>query len=522
MDPSVLNLRYRELQQYVGWTADDARRVASLLSSVEPHFPALVEDFYAEIERHPAARRVVDGGAEQIHRLMGTLQVWLRQLFSGRYDSDYVSQRWRVGKRHVEIGLEQTFTNAALSRLRTGLIAKIDAEPTTIQALHKLLDLDLAIIEDAYQAEYMDRVRRVEKERTELIKARSDAAFGALLDTAPCMIVVVKPSWSIRYFSRFAEELTGFEAKEVVSGHFLELFVPAEAHERVAAVLLDVLNGKPARSFEYRVLCKHGAVRSMLWNAEKLVDSEGRPHVLAVGQDISELKQAQEAALQSARLAAIGQMTAGLAHESGNALARMQMSLDALATDLGDRPELMEQVHTSQTAVEQLRKLLDEVRGYAAPLRLQREPLSIALAWRQAWDNLAMLRQGKSARLVEQIEDVGLECSIDLFRMEQVFRNLLENSLAACPASAVVKIRCSPSMLGGKPALEIRVSDNGPGLSPEQRARVFEPFFTTKSKGTGLGLAIAKRIVEAHGGHIEVGPNRPGAAFYLTMPLPTP
>ena len=118
--------RYQELQQYVGWTDDDARRVRSVAALLEPHFPRLIDDFYAEIERHPDARRVITGGADQIQRLKGTLLGWLRELFAGTYDREYVARRWRVGWRHVEIGLEQVYTNVALSRLRRGLLLALE------------------------------------------------------------------------------------------------------------------------------------------------------------------------------------------------------------------------------------------------------------------------------------------------------------------------------------------------------------------------------------------------------------
>src|SRR6516165_9467179 len=118
MQADELFRRYQDLQAYVGWTADDEQRVRSAGPIVEASFPGLIEDFYAEIERHPDARRVITGGAAQIERLKGTLLNWLRELLAGRYDADYVARRWRVGWRHVEIGLDQVYTNVALSRLR--------------------------------------------------------------------------------------------------------------------------------------------------------------------------------------------------------------------------------------------------------------------------------------------------------------------------------------------------------------------------------------------------------------------
>jgi signal transduction histidine kinase len=171
MDSTRLFERYRELQSYVGWTEADAERVAAAAPLLEPYLHGLIDDFYAEIERHPDARKVITGGPEQIERLKGTLVQWIRDLLSGTYDAGYVTRRWRVGWRHVEIGLDQVYTNVALSRLRTGLVHSLhesrpgqpQALKETVRSLNKLLDLDLAIIEDAYQAEYAARLQRNER-----------------------------------------------------------------------------------------------------------------------------------------------------------------------------------------------------------------------------------------------------------------------------------------------------------------------------------------------------------------------
>jgi len=100
-----------------------------------------------------------------------------------------------------------------------------------------------------------------------------------------------------------------------------------------------------------------------------------------------------------------------------------------------------------------------------------------------------------------------------------LFRILLENSLAACRDPVRIRIGCRDVLFQQQPAVEVRVRDNGPGLSPEARQNVFEPFYTTKTKGTGLGMAIARRIVDAHGGQISVGDGATdGAEFVVTLP----
>jgi signal transduction histidine kinase len=171
MDADDLLARYQELQRYVGWTDDDARRVKSVAARLQPYLAPLIDDFYEEIDRHPDARKVITGGPAQIERLKGTLREWLRDLLAGPYDNAYVTRRWRVGRRHVEIGLDQVYTNVALSRLRRGLLTALELNPpdgmaeflAVRRSLNTLLDLDLAIIEDAYQAEYQARQQRAER-----------------------------------------------------------------------------------------------------------------------------------------------------------------------------------------------------------------------------------------------------------------------------------------------------------------------------------------------------------------------
>jgi PAS domain S-box-containing protein len=281
--------------------------------------------------------------------------------------------------------------------------------------------------------------------------------------------------------------------------------------------------GAEVREVEVDVVHPGGDVHNLLCYAAPLLDEHGRPRG-AVGAflDITERKRAQERAVQTERLAAIGQMVTGLAHESGNALARSQSCLEMLAWEVEDRPEALDLIGRIQKAQDHLKQLYEEVRGYAGPLKLEREAWDLAMVWRQAWDNLALLRQGRDAALAEEAGGLDLHCAVDQFRLGQVFRNVFENALAACRDPVRVTVRCSDAALNGSAAVRISVRDNGPGLNPEQRKRIFDPFFTTKTKGTGLGMAIARRIVEAHGGQIAVGPGPGGAEILITLPREAP
>jgi signal transduction histidine kinase len=275
---------------------------------------------------------------------------------------------------------------------------------------------------------------------------------------------------------------------------------------------------------EVDIVHPDGQVIHLFGSAAPLFDDMGRPRgAIGAFVDVTERRRAQEQLLQTERLAAIGQMMTGLAHESGNALARSQSCLEMLAWEVEDRPEALDLIDRIQKAQDHLKQLYDEVRGYAAPLRLEREVWDVAWIWRQAWEHLALMRQGRDAHLREETGGLDLHCAVDQFRLEQVFRNILENSLAACRDPVRIEVRATSAESNGLPAVRISVRDNGPGLNPEQKERIFDPFFTTKTKGTGLGMAIARRIIEAHGGQIAVGPTGPpGAEILITLPRENP
>jgi signal transduction histidine kinase len=235
--------------------------------------------------------------------------------------------------------------------------------------------------------------------------------------------------------------------------------------------------------------------------------------------DVTEIKRAKEKLVQAERLAAMGQMLSAIAHESRNALQRIQSGVDILKFEFDEQSEAREDLARIARAREDLQRLFEELRSYAAPLKLDLSTGSLSNIWRQAWSRLEAARAGREAELHDSTDGMDLNCLVDAFRIEQVFRNLMENSLAACGDPVRIEINCDECDIGGRPAVRVSMRDNGPGLTDEQKARIFESFFTTKPKGTGLGMAIAQRIIEAHHGTIAVGDSTHGGAeFVITLP----
>jgi len=670
MKPHDLIDTYRQLQDYVGWRAEDARWIERLGPIADGAFDRLVEDFYAAIVRHRETARVLTGGEAQIARLKVSLRQWLSELFSGQYDVDYVDRRWRVGRRHVEIGLEQSFVSAALSRLRQGLVQavvqspQLTAEqlPAALLALHKMLDLDLALIDLAYQTENlahqqplsylrmrqqavlldlseraldgldMDRLGetvtaqvaaclevdrckwlQLHREREELTLAAGygcppdeigdvrytldgggplarvlkskrpvvfeqddetlpgscvcvpvhaeERAYGVLgahaagsqqfddasvdflqavanvlaaalqraegeaqlresesrlarfVEHLPAAAVHIAPSGLL--LNRAIEQLTGFRRAEIATldDWFNKVFGDH------AEVVRGVYEQDRARGFpESRLLqirCRAGDLRTVRFSGH-LVDEDE----VWLLHDITELQRAQQRAVQNERLAAIGQMITALAHESRNALQRIQSSTELLEFEVEDDPSATELVERIQLAQDDLHRLFDEVRNFAAPITIEPDECELPSTWREAWGLLEAQRRGRDAQLIEVTGAVPCCITADRFRLVQVFRNLFENSLAACDDPVEIQVGCERVETDGQAAIRIRIGDNGPGLSPEVRENIFAPFFTTKSKGTGLGMPIALRVIQAHGGTIEAGGSSrsPGAEFVITLP----
>ncbi len=520
--------RYQQLQQFVRWTSADAERIETIARLVGPQFPQLIDDFCVVIQDHPLAYRVITGGDEQITRLKKSLLAWLNQLLGGVYDEDYVEYRSLVGRRHVAIRLDQVYTNAAISRLRGSMHAIIcerwsGSPPELLEALatlNKLLDLDLAIIEDAYEQEHVLRQKVTERARMKNALHQEKEFSEGLLEHAQAIVLVLDIVGRIIRYNPYMEELTGVLQQEVKGKNWFDTFIPPRERERLREVLRETVEKSETNRTVSSIMTHVGRERRISWSSKGLKDVNGKTvAVLSVGQDITELNQAQQRALQAEHLAGIGQMSTGLAHESRNALQRIQACAEMLELEVEGNSEAMDLVHRIKLAQDHMHRLFDEVRGYAAPVNLDCSDCHLGSVWREAWEMLLPLWEGRIAELVEVTATTPLVFYGDHFRLVQLFRILFENALAACSDPVRIEITCSPTVLAGGKAVRISVHDNGPGLNQEQRARIFEPFYTTKTKGTGLGMAIAQRIVEAHEGQIQVGRcTGRGAEILVTLP----
>jgi signal transduction histidine kinase len=203
------------------------------------------------------------------------------------------------------------------------------------------------------------------------------------------------------------------------------------------------------------------------------------------------------------RLAALGEMAAGLAHEIRNPLGGIQLYASLLAQDVADKPESHQLVQKISGGVRRLEALVGHVLQFSRELHVSVEPTDLA----EVVDQAVELAAAKAAERgvvcrVEGPRPMGVVA--DPLLLGQALLNLLLNAVeAAGPGSGEVRVRFSPPPdESDVKQFRLEVCDNGPGIPPHVLDKIFNPFFTTKDTGTGLGLAIVHRVVEAHDGTI--------------------
>ncbi len=229
--------------------------------------------------------------------------------------------------------------------------------------------------------------------------------------------------------------------------------------------------------------------------------------------DLLEQRRAELA--QSEKLAAIGRLAAGIAHEVRNPLGVIRASASIVREGLDEGTEDHRACELIEDEIDRLDGLIGALLAFARPARLTVAPTALGPVFDRA---VALARE--STALEVEVPDVPAQAAeastvqADADLLTQLVLGLLVNASEAGARRAEVRASMDPERA------RLEVADDGPGVEEEVRGRVFEPFFTTKASGTGLGLAMAQRIVEAHGGRIAVDadPALGGARFMVELP----
>jgi len=345
------------------------------------------------------------------------------------------------------------------------------------------------------------------------IVARSEASFRALIVQSPDCVLVHRDD-KVVYANPRAVELLGFASERDLVGRALRGLVD-DAFD--PAALSDV----SAAATEIRMRGANGATPVLEVTSLK-VDFDGQPAVIAVGRDVTARRALEARLMFTDRMASIGTLAAGIAHEINNPLAYVMTNIEVLREELGDDagPELREPLSDAADGAQRIQNIVRGMKTFSRSDDDTSTPSDIHRALESAL-RLAATELRHRCVIVKELGEVPHVLGNEA-RLGQVFINLLVNAAQAMPERETnanqIRITTRTSAEG---AAVIEIADNGQGMPPQVARRIFEPFFTTKDvgKGTGLGLAVCHGIVERFGGQIAVESTVDvGTTFRLTFP----
>ncbi len=239
-----------------------------------------------------------------------------------------------------------------------------------------------------------------------------------------------------------------------------------------------------------------------------------------------ELKRAQEQLVQATKLAALGQLASGVAHELNQPLTVVRTLVDLMRERPGDTiGQHAQDLDLLSTAVVRMAKIVDGVRTFARQSAFKRRPLDAIFPLDDALALLGDQLRHSGIELRRLVEAPLPVIHADGDRLAQVFVNLLANARDAMQDGADGERRLTLEVRAADGVVEYVVEDTGPGIGADKAARVFDPFYTTKppGKGTGLGLSVSRGIVEEHGGELVLDPDPAGGArFVVRIPVESP
>ena len=369
-----------------------------------------------------------------------------------------------------------------------------------------------------YQGALMDVTARREIER-QLHKEQEFAR--RLVDSFPDLILVIDTQGNYTFVSPRCREVLGYELDDTREMQFGGRTHPDDL-PALLALYSDILKGKQNfSSLEVRVRHKLGEWRRILFNFSPLFDESGKIEgVVLSGRDITELKRLGEQLIQSEKLAAIGQMLAGVAHELNNPLTAILGVTELVREREGLDESMKRQLDLTHRQARRAARIVQNLLEFSRPSQTPKKPVDINnILERTLQLHEHSLRRNAVEASFQPAE--GLPSVVgDPRQLIQVFLNLIinaEQAIREVRESGRIQIRAVS--LSNK--VIITIQDDGSGIAPEALAKIFDPFYTTKRPGggTGLGLSICTAILREHGGTIEAQ-SLPagGSAFSVVLP----
>jgi two-component system, NtrC family, sensor kinase len=390
---------------------------------------------------------------------------------------------------------------------RIGAVAIVSAKVHTfsplelerVEAMADLLSVALA------NAELFQTMKQAEWRFRTLFRAAPDA-----------VLTVLHATGRIREANDAVREVFGLEPHQIVGRTLVELILPVD-RDTMSTALAAAFDGNPAR-VEVQVTLPGGATRVVALAASRLPEADP-PSVLLIGRDMTQERDLRVRLMESDRLAAVGELVAGVAHEVNNPLSSISAFAQLLLRETTFTPSQRESIEVIRAETMRASQVVKDLLAFARRSEPHRAPLDVngvvARTVRMRQYQFSEASVNVETDLAEDLPSV----MGDARQLQQVCLNLLTNAVQAMAPRGGGNLRVRSYAADG--VVRLDVSDSGLGIPAAVRAHIFEPFFTTKKEGegTGLGLSVSYGIITAHGGSIEVvETSAVGTTFRVTLP----
>jgi len=372
-------------------------------------------------------------------------------------------------------------------------------------------------LEDREPHYFIEICRDVTEYRRLVKRAQaSEKRFRAILDTATDAILSINEDHKIVMFNDAAEQIFGYARSEVI-GKDLGILIPSQYgdHSRHVQRFLETR--------EPRILGKTLSLTALRKSGEEFPIELGLSYreletgvmFTAIIRDISRQKELEKKLLQSERLAAVGQTVAHVAHEIKNPLMIIGGFSYQIRNSVRDEETNTQKLDMVLEEVGRLEKLVSNLTDFTKEYRLMKRPADINSVLRDVLKIMGEVYPSEKynfeANLTPKLDEI--QCDPD--KLKQVFINIISNGIEAMEDGGTIYINTTRYGKG----VEIKIMDEGVGISEEEQVHIFEPFYTTRESGSGLGLSISYKIIEAHKGEIAAVSKRgKGTVFSIRLP----
>jgi len=457
--------------------------------------------FYTE-KRPVIADLIIDQDIEGLTKFYGTKRVKQSETVEGAYEAMDFYRNLGGKPRHL------FFLASPIYDEKGEIVAAIE----TLQDVSKEKEMARNLQEYA---------ETLENEVTENVTLRKEIEslynyLQSIVESSPDTLFDISSNGIINYISRDFKGTKRLASDQIKGKHFTEVI--DQEHRDVIISMWENARKGVYKPYEIEIKKDDHTVMNLLVTCRPVAKTD---RYVVVQRDITEFKNLENKFYESQKLAAIGQLSAGIAHEIRNPLSSIKMSLQILAKRMQPTGNDQKRFQIAQREVEHLEELVNDVLIYAKPSNPVKEKSNIQSILEHA---LAMAEKSILDKHI-QVKMGGADMppvTVDAAMIGQAFLNLFRNAIDAMDMEGTLTVHAEHSESDG--TVRITVQDNGCGIDEQDLSHIFNPFFTKKSYGTGLGLSQVKKIIDLHQGSIEITSQKGvGTGVIVTIPTePTP